>query len=320
MVGIPDYPIVLTMHLMGILRKVAITHDSMEWKDWQHLPLKERSRLPSCSGIYVVADTKNFVWYVGQATNLRTRWAGKGHHRYPQLIRSNRKLNHQIYWKACSVNQLDTQERYYIERFAPELNGCKVKTYLPKYTKETLVDRELKRLLRVLSRQTLLFPVIRSIIAGEFNDEDGTRHIVILTSSNDYMILANSARKRSRQIKAAWVDLTTDCGRNEEVYYQKTIPVYSAGGYKIEFVEAAEILRFLEENLDVYERCVGPIELFGVQMKMLRDLSVLDTVKIEEEFSFVIDGKRSLMDGAYLNYRKHLLKPLEMPQNSLMHT
>lgn len=165
--------------------------------------------------------------------------------------------------------------------------------------------------MRVLSRQTLLFPVIRSIVAGEFYDEDGTRHIVILTSQNDYMILANSASKRSRQIKAAWVDFTTYCGRDEEVYYQKTIPVYSTGDYKIEFVEAAEMLRFLEESLDIYEQYVSTIELFGVAMKMLRDLSILDTVPIEEEFSLVIDGKRSLMDGAYLNYRKHLLKPLE---------
>lgn len=49
----------------------------MEWKDWQHLPLKERSSLPSCSGIYVVADINDFVWYVGQAANLRSRWVAE---------------------------------------------------------------------------------------------------------------------------------------------------------------------------------------------------------------------------------------------------
>ncbi|MBE9009134.1 GIY-YIG nuclease family protein [Pseudanabaenaceae cyanobacterium LEGE 13415] len=283
----------------------------MEWQTWQHLPLKERSRLPSCSGIYVVADINDFVWYVGQAANLRIRWTGKGHHRYPQLIRSYRKLSHQIYWKLCPVDQLDIQERYYIERFAPELNGCKVKTYLPKNTKQSVVDRELKRLLRILSRQTLLFPIIRSIVAGEFHDEAGTRHIVILTSQNDYMILANSARKRSRQIKSAWDSCKIYSGRDEETYYPQTIPVYTTTGYTIEFVEAVEILRFLEENLDVYERCVGSIELFGVQMRMLLDLSILDMVLIEEEYSFVIDGKKTLKDGAYLNYVKHRLKPLE---------
>jgi hypothetical protein len=284
----------------------------MEWKTWQHLSLNQRSRLPLCSGVYVVADINNFVWYVGQATNLRNRWIGNTHHRYPQLQRSDRKLSHQIYWKSCPLDQLNQQERYYIERFSPELNGCKVKIYLPKQTKQSYVDHELKRLLKVLTHQTLLFPVIRSVIAGEFNDADGARHIVILTSLNDYRILANSAGKKSREIKQAWINFKTYCGRDEAIYYEKSIPVFSINGVKIEFVESAKILRFLEENSDAYDRYVETIVLFGVEMRMLGNLSVLDLVPLGEEYSSVIDGKKTLMDDAYLNYRKHLLKPLEM--------
>lgn len=167
--------------------------NDIKWKTWKHFPLNERSRLPLCSGIYVVADINDFVWYVGQATNLRIRWTGKTHHRYPQLIRSNRKLNHQIYWKPCPLDQLDAQERYYIERFAPELNGCKVRSYSPNYTKQSQVDRELRRLLKVLNHKTLLFPVVRSIVDREHTDQDGTRCVVLLIYINDFGILANSA-------------------------------------------------------------------------------------------------------------------------------
>ncbi|MGG6267545.1 GIY-YIG nuclease family protein [Leptolyngbya sp. AN10] len=285
----------------------------MEWKTWQHLPLKERSRLPSCSGIYVVADINDLVWYVGQAANLRTRWVGKTHHRYSQLIRSDRKLNHHIYWKSCPLDQLDTQERYYIEQFSPELNGCKVKTYLPKNTKQSVVDRELKRLLKVFNHKTLLFPLIRAIPAGEFHDEDGIRHIVVLIHCNDFEVLANSTRKKSIQIRKAWVNHRTYCGRSEESYLPKTIPVYSGSGYMIEFVEASEVIRYLEENLNVYEQSIKTIELFDVEMQVLRDLSVLDSAPMEEEYSFVIDGKKTLKDAAYLNHIKYRLKPLKMP-------
>lgn len=182
---------------------------------------------------------------------------------------------------------------------------------MPKPTKQLQVDRELKRLLRVLNHPTLLFPVIRSIIAGEFIDEDGTRHILILTNINDFMILENSVRKKSREIKKAWVNFKTYCGKSEEIYDTRPIPIYSVNEAMIEFVEAAEIIRFLEENLDAYECYVGTVELFGVQVKVLRELSILETVPMEEEYTFVVNGKKTLKDAAYLNYRKHLLKSLD---------
>ena len=284
----------------------------MEWKAWQNLPLPQRAYLPSCSGVYVVADIDDFVWYVGQATNLRNRWIGKSHHRYPQLLRSNRKRNHRLYWKPCAIEDLNEQEQYYIKLFAPELNWGKVKTYLPKQTKQLQVDCEIKRLLKVLNHQTLLFPTVRSIIAGEFDDEDGRLCILILVHSNDFEVFGNSARKKSREIKNAWSNYKTYSGKSEEIFYEQLIPVYSVNGQRFIFVEASEIIYFFEDNPDILERCVKQIELFDVQVKILDDLTILDTVPIEEEYSFIISGKKTLRDTAYLNYRKHLLKRLNL--------
>lgn len=52
----------------------------MEWKQWPNLPLAQREQLPTQSGIYVVVDAEDQVWYVGLSKNLNTRWNGKGHH------------------------------------------------------------------------------------------------------------------------------------------------------------------------------------------------------------------------------------------------
>ena len=164
----------------------------MEWQQWPSVLFSDRYLLPNRPGIYVVADENQFVWYVGQAVNLQSRWLGRGHHRYPQLIRTNRKLKHQIYWQAFPTYQLNEQERLYIDLLKPELNGCKIKTYLPK---QPQVEREIKRLFKALNRPTLLFPVIRSAIAGEYVDEDGTRCFVTIVTINDCYLSHGSLKK-----------------------------------------------------------------------------------------------------------------------------
>jgi hypothetical protein len=153
----------------------------MEWKSWPSISLCDRHLLPTCAGIYVVADANDCIWYVGQATNLQSRWLGKSHHRYPQLVRTNRKLNHKIHWQPCLTSQLNEKEQLYIGLLKPELNGCKVKTYL---SKQPQVEREIKRLFKALNRPTLLFPGLRSLIAGEYTDENGTCCILTITNVN----------------------------------------------------------------------------------------------------------------------------------------
>lgn len=103
----------------------------MEWKEWLSLPFKERHNLPSISGIYVVVDYNDNVWYVGQAVNLNSRWIGRGHHRYAQLSRSNGKRIFSIFWKPFAPHELDRMEQYYINLFQPSLNKTKVKKYSP---------------------------------------------------------------------------------------------------------------------------------------------------------------------------------------------
>lgn len=280
----------------------------MEWKDWQNVPFSERGFLPSCPGIYVVADTNHFVWYVGQAIDLKNRWLGRSHHRYPQLIRTNRKLEHKIYWKPFPVEQLAEKERYYIDFLKPELNGCKVKTYLPK---QPQVDREIKRLFKVLNNPTMLFPVIRSVIAGVYEDEDGIPCILTITTPNDFWLLFKSATKRySKTVRQAWIHCKSYCGKSEVEYNERTIPTYSLNDRKFEFIEELDILQYLEDNPKVYSQYVGEIDLLGIRVKVLKDLSFLDTLLLEEEYQFLSNGKKNLKDVAYLNYRKPLLKVL----------
>ena len=101
----------------------------MEWKEWSCCPFKERRNLPSISGIYVVVDCNDNVWYVGQAGNLNSRWMGRGHHRAAQLSRTNGKRNFSIFWLPCPPGELNQMEQYYINLFQPSLNKTKVKKY-----------------------------------------------------------------------------------------------------------------------------------------------------------------------------------------------
>ena len=280
----------------------------MEWQKWPSVSLGDRHFLPACSGIYVIADDNQFVWYVGQAVDLQSRWLGKGHHRYPQLIRTNRKHQHRIYWQAFPAHQLNEQERLYIDLLQPELNGCKVKTYLPK---QPQVEREIKRLFKALNRPTSLFPVIRSAIAGEYLNENGIHCIVTLTTINDCYLLAKSARKRySAEVRRAWTNFDNYCGKPEALYHAHRINAFSFNQQRFEFIEGTDVLWHLGRTPIIYERVVGTAELFGVAVTILKDLSILDELPLAEEYAFLKEGKKTLKDIAYLNYRRKQLTPL----------
>lgn len=281
----------------------------MEWQNWPSLPFLDRDQLPSEPGIYVVVDSENFVWYVGKASNLQTRWIGRGHHRYPQLVRSNKKLQHQIYWKSVPLLQLDEAEKLYIEKFEPELNGLKVKTYLPK---ESQVHREIKRLLKVLNKNTLLFPIIRSIVAGEYTDDLENRCVVIITNLNDFRILSKSALKRySKKIRDSWVEIETYCDFPEELYRPLLIPAYTLRGYRFEFVAIPEVIFHLEENLDLQADFLQSIDIFGIPVKALKTLTVLENLGLKEAYDFTFyDGRKPIRDIAYIRHIQSNLRPI----------
>ena len=273
----------------------------MDWQDWTCIDFLERDRLPAKSGIYVVVDSENFVWYVGKARNLQSRWLGRGHHRYPQLIRSNKKLRHRIYWKTVPTLELDEKEQFYIKLFEPELNGRKVKNYLPK---EAQVHREIKRLLKALNKNTLLFPVIRSIIAGEYTDDLGNRCVVVITNLNDFAILDKSSRKRySQKVRSAWIELETYCDSDEKEYKPLVVPAYTFQGYRFEFLAVPEIIFCFESSFDERTQWMQEIEIFDVPVKALKGLNFLDELNLEETYRFISsDNRRTFKDVAYLKY------------------
>jgi hypothetical protein len=91
-----------------------------------YVDLNQRELLPESPGIYYVLDDNKVVWYIGQATNLKTRWSGKSHHRLYQL-QKQRKQHFIIYYEPTAESQLDAIEKLRIECYNPQLNGTKVK-------------------------------------------------------------------------------------------------------------------------------------------------------------------------------------------------
>jgi hypothetical protein len=281
----------------------------MEWQHWSSVCFVDRDQLPSEPGLYVVVDSENFVWYVGKASNLQNRWTGRGHHRYPQLVRSHKKLQHRIYWKPVPASQLDESEKLYIERFEPELNGLKVKTYLPK---ESQVHREIKRLLKVLNKTTFLFPLIRSVVAGEYTDDLGNRCVVIITNLNDWRVLDKSIRKRySQKVRNAWIGIETYCRFSGKEHKPLIIPAYAFQGYRFEFITIPEIIFYFEKSVSAQVQWLQSAEIFEVPVRSLKGFDFLEELNLEESYRLTYsDGRRSLKDVAYLRYMQSELKPI----------
>jgi hypothetical protein len=284
----------------------------MEWKSWSNVSFNERHLLPSSSGIYVVVDSNDCVWYVGQAANLKNRWAGKSHHRYRQLSRSNSKLHHRIYWLPIPMNYLNEREKQYVVSFQPELNGSKVKKLIPR---QRLKEQEVKRLLKVLNKPTSLFPIIRSIVAGEYEDVDGVRCIIILININDSKIIENSMGKRyATEERQPWTYDTSYCGKDEQLYKSIWMPAYSCNGCKFEFVVMDwEFFEYFIKNPNANLHYIGVSEVFGIEVKVLTDLTIFDKLSLPEEHGYInYNGKKSLRLAAYINYRKTILKCLAL--------
>ena len=293
---------------MSAFRKVKSM--PMDWQQWQSVAFTDRKQLPTTAGIYIIADANHFVWYVGQATNLRSRWQGRTHHRYAQLIRTNKKLAHRIYWQPFLVGELDEKERFYIAQLRPELNGCKVKTYLPK---QPQVEREIRRLLKVLNRPTLLFPVIRSAIAGEYRDLNDTRCIVLLVQTNDCLLLGRSGRKKyAAEVRRAWDGFECQCNQPSEHFAPLFVNTYTVGRLRVEFLDGSEILSHLEDHPKTYSQFVGTGELLGVEVAVLLELSILQLLPMADAFNHLRRGNRQMLrDVAYLRYRRPMLQPLQ---------
>lgn len=93
--------------------------------DWPSRSLRHIEFLPLYSGIYiveVVANNQHFVWYVGQAKNLRSSWIGDKHYLHSQLDRCEETLFHIVYYHEFPEEQLNEKQQYYIDLLDPILN------------------------------------------------------------------------------------------------------------------------------------------------------------------------------------------------------
>ncbi len=173
------------------------------------LTLRLRDQLPDYPGIYFVVGEREQLFYIGQAKNLRKRWAGASHHRYKQFARKGLdKIV--IKYILASVSELNELECKYIKQFNPLLNDGKVNKYLPKTSPRF---SELQRLLKLASQP--LFPSVthkfrngqtiprepsdlfRGLVAGVYEDQQ--LHILVLCRQNMGELLWKSSSDRTKK-------------------------------------------------------------------------------------------------------------------------
>ena len=286
----------------------------MEWKEWSNLSLTQREQLPNHPGIYVITDLAEQVWYVGKSANLNNRWRGKGHHRYSQLSRSNKKKFFQIYWKPFRIEQLNEKEQYYISLFNPHLNGTKVKSYI---RKKAQPNAELKRIFQVVNRKTTLFPSVRSVVLGyykELDEEEMKEYtvLVVLVNINDHdkIILGSAMRSQKRQgrhLKDFWKEYACDCELDESRYSPVTLLVFMMDDYVYEFVCCDELRESLQETPSkLYQ-----VELFNQSVTALRSPDTITELPSNTYRLPSPDGRLQLNSEDYLNYRVPKLQPVD---------
>ncbi|NEQ53428.1 MAG: hypothetical protein F6K11_25385 [Leptolyngbya sp. SIO3F4] len=89
---------------------------------WSRVPLSQRHKLPSKSGLYAVVSCFR-VMYIGKSTNLRQRWLGDRHHRLPQ---ANDMVMPYLHYITLSEHKIHEVEQKLIKRVKPPWNNTKV--------------------------------------------------------------------------------------------------------------------------------------------------------------------------------------------------
>lgn len=286
----------------------------MEWKEWSNLPLTQLEQLPNHPGIYVITDLAEQVWYVGKSANLNNRWRGKGHHRYPQLSRTNKKKSFQIYCKPFPLEQLNELEQHYINLFNPHLNGTKVKYYIRKKAQPTA---ELKRIFQVLNMKTKMFTSVRSVVLGYYKELDEKEMkeytvLVVLVNINDHdkIILGSAMRSQERQgrhLKDFWKEYACNCELDESLYSPVTLLVFMIDDYVYEFVCCDELRESLKETPSkLYQ-----VDLFNQSVTALRSPDTITELPTSTYRLPSPDGRLRLHANDYLNYRVPKLQPVD---------
>ena len=95
---------------------------------WRTLPLTHRHKLPKRPGLYAVKSFSLFgpvgrVKYIGRATDLKGRWQGRGHHRYPQ---ARNLLWPRLAYIELPKHKINEEEERLIAKLSPPWNGSPV--------------------------------------------------------------------------------------------------------------------------------------------------------------------------------------------------
>ncbi len=192
----------------------------------------------------------------------------------------NKKYNYTIYYHPFSIEQLDEKERYYINTLKPELNNSKVKQYLPKVP---TLEEEIKRILKVLNKPNSLYPTIRSLILGQYEDDNNIIHFLCLINPNDYDILQNSAtKKHGGLVRDAWSGLYRHSNR---IIVWIDTPIYTMSGYHFEFYGGLEVINYLENHRDERSHYLQNGSILDVDVLMIKDPKILtlSNLPIEEK-------------------------------------
>jgi len=293
----------------------------MDWKDWSKVSFVNRAYLPTTSGIYIIVDAKDVVWYVGQAQDIRKRWAGKGHHRYQQLLRTNKKRNYSIYWKAFPAEELASWENHYISKLSPELNRSKVKRYIPS---EPVKIREARRIVKVLSKLNQWYPKVRSILIGKYISIDSVDKIFFVFRSLDIGIITRSTWSKKSLIRKSWTLIRPTCGFDEETHQAPFIYTFLLQeGLEIVFLNIDELPELLESNLDFHDLYVHDIDFLGVKIKSLNSMDIFDRHEFSkvsrsykiysaEGTSYKLINRSNLNDFAYLSLFLKDIEPISI--------
>lgn len=94
------------------IEQVAVT-------DLPSAPFGDFRDLPAEPGIYFVLGENDKILYIGQSSNLKSRFAGKHH----QLAALRKNLARRIYWLTCAKDVALEVETAAIHFFSPLLNG-----------------------------------------------------------------------------------------------------------------------------------------------------------------------------------------------------
>lgn len=281
----------------------------MEWKSWLSLPLTQRAQLPTQPGVYMIVDAEEQVWYVGRSVNLNARWQGRQHHRYKQLSRTDNQRLYRIYWHTFPTDQLSEKEQLYIELCKPHLNYSRVKKYVRKAIQP---NEEIGRLLKVLSKRTLLFPGIRSVVLGYYTEVSETEAasleeyicIVIAVTVNDHDgPILNSYNKsfgrKGNSLKGCWQTYESDCGDANSAIQPVLIPVFISDNIVYEFICYSNLI----DKLERLRSSLCDVELVKQNVSALKDLNILSSLVIN-------DKNFTLRSEDYLRHRVPDLRPI----------